>query len=282
MSFKRLLFYVCLIPIGLILISMVIFWMQVRPVKITGNETPDTYKLKYEEVTLTSYDKTKLSAWYIPAVKETDKAILLLHGYPMDKSDLLGTASLYQANFNVLLLDQRYFGKSEGKYCTFGKKESEDAKIAITFLESKGNKNIGIFGYSIGGATAFLTAEKDSRVKAIATYAPYADLKLLTYEQYGKIPFVGKPFTLLMTLWAKILFGNLPSPKSAAERIKIPVLLIQNPKDEVISFEHGKIFKNALNNNYSAQTYFPEHGGTHNEPPLDFEIKTNYFFKNSL
>lgn len=282
MSFKRLLFYIALIPVGLILVSFIVFWMQVRPNKIIGSETPENYKLQYENITITSFDGTKLDAWYIPATKETKKAILILHGYPMDKADLLGTASLYQANFNVLLMDMRYFGKSEGKFFTFGKKESLDVKPALDFLQNKGNESFGIFGFSMGGSTALLAAEKDTRVKAVATYAAFADLKQLLFEQYGKIPYLGKPLSWLILGWGKIFIGTLPSPKTAVQKLQIPVLLIHNPKDEIISFSHGQKLKDALKDNPRTQIYFPEKGSFHNEPPLDFEIKTNFFFKNNL
>lgn len=282
MSFKRLLFYIALIPVGLILISFLVFWMQVRPNKIVGSKTPENYKLKYENVTITSFDGTKLDAWYIPADKETKRAILLLHGYPMEKSDLLGTAFLYHANFNVLLLDQRYFGKSEGKFFTFGKKESLDAKFALDYLESKGNESLGIFGYSLGGTTAVLTAAQDTRVKAVSAYAPYADLKLLADHQFQKLVLLQKPFSMLLIMWAKIFFGNLPNPNLAAAKINIPMLIIHNPNDEIIPLKHSQLLMEAAKKNQDAQFYFPKNSGFHHEPPLDFEVKTNFFFKNNL
>lgn len=282
MSFKRLLFYIAIIPIGLVLVSFIIFWMQVRPNKIIGKETPENYKLQYENVTITSFDGTKLDAWYIPAAKETKKAILLLHGYPMEKSDLLGNAFLYNANFNILLLDQRYFGKSEGRFFTFGKKEALDAKAALDFLENKGNDSLGIFGYSMGGTAAIITAGQDNRVKAVSVYAPYSDLKMLSDYQYQKLGLLNKPFSNLMLMWAKIFFGKLPTPLLEAEKIKVPMLVIHNPNDEIIPIIHSQKILKATKTNQNAQFYFPKNGGLHNEPPLDFEIKSNYFFKNNL
>lgn len=281
MTLKRLSIYLLALATGLILVSLLMLWLNVHPQKIKSGETPEKYKLAYENVSLKSFDGTTLKGWYLPARKPTDKALLLLHGYPMDKGDLLPTASLFEINFNLLLMDLRGFGESGGGSATFGSKEQRDMKYALDFLEQKGNKSIGVFGYSTGGGIALLSASTDSRIKAVATYAAFTDLSGLAENQYKKLGFLDKPMTGLMALWYRLFFGPLPDPAKAAEKITVPVLVIHNQGDEVVPFAQAQKLQAALSKNSSAEFYFPA-AGSHNEPPLDFEIKTNNFFKNNL
>ena len=85
----------------------------------------------------------------------------------------------------MLLVDQRYFGSSEGRATTLGFRERDDLKRMVDFLESRGATSVGVFGFSLGGAVAMLTAAEDPRIRAIVAYAPFADLRALGQEVYG-------------------------------------------------------------------------------------------------
>lgn len=281
MTLKRLSFYLLALMVGFVLISLALFWLAIHPKKIYSNETPEKYKLAYENASIKSFDNIELKGWYLPAKKPTDKAVLLLHGYPMDKGDLLSTASLLEINSNVLLLDLRSFGQSQGYAATFGLKEQKDIKYALDFLEQKGNTKIGVFGYSTGGAIGILAASEDSRIKALSTYAAFTDLPGLVQNQYKQLGVLEKPMSGLLRLWYRLFIGPLPNPAKAAEKIAVPVLIMHNQGDEVVPFSQAQKLQAALYKNASAEFYFPA-GGAHNEPPLDFEIKANYFFKNKL
>ena len=281
MTLKKLFYYLLIIPVGLVLISLGLFWLTVHPQKTRSSETPEKYKLDYENVSLTSFDGTKLAGWYLPAKKPTNKAILMLHGYPMDKGDLLPTATLFEINFNILLVDLRGMGQSGGAVATFGAKEQQDMKYAVDYLESKGNTSIGIFGYAEGGSIGLLAAAQDARIKAAAEYGAFADLPGLVQNQYQKLGVLDKPMAGLVTFWERLFFGLLPNPARAAEKIIAPVLVIHNQGDEVVPFAQAQKLQAALAKNPSAEFYFPA-GGSHSEPPLDFEIRTNNFFKTKL
>ncbi|MCL5009305.1 MAG: alpha/beta fold hydrolase [Patescibacteria group bacterium] len=281
MTLKKLFYYLLIIPLGLVLISLGLFWITVHPQKINSSETPEKYKLAYENVSLAGFDGTKLTGWYLPAKKPTNKAILMLHGYPMDKGDLLPTATLFEINFNILLVDLRGMGQSGGAIATFGAKEQKDLKYALDFLEKKGNTDVGVFGYSEGGSIGLLAASQDKRIQAVAEYGAFTDLPGLVQNQYKKLGILDRPMAGLITFWERLFFGSLPNPAQAAEKITVPVLVIHNQGDEVVPFAQAQKLQAALSKNSSAEFYFPG-GGSHSEPPLDFEIKTNNFFKTHL
>ena len=68
----------------------------------------------------------------------------------------------HRAGFNVLVIDTRCHGKSDGKYNTIGVKESSDVIAWIKLLEGFGIKEVYIHGICIGtSAGIFTLARKD-------------------------------------------------------------------------------------------------------------------------
>ena len=275
-------FYLTIFILGFLAISLWSFYIVVRPPKIILNRNPANFNLPAKEIDLTTTDGVNLSSWFVEGNKE--KVVMFLHGYPAEKSDMLFIASSLYPDFSLLLVDLRYFGKSEGKYTTLGIKEQLDVKAGLDFLESKGFKNIGILGFSLGGATALNTAEKDKRINAIVSYASFADLRTLGYQTYWTLPGLKYPLVELMLLWSKALFSESAiktSPLNAAPNINIPVMLVHSKEDEQISFKHAEKLKDAFQKNPKAQFYFLE-TGLHGELPVDFNIRIKEFFKQSL
>src|SRR5262249_53920351 len=158
-------------------------------------------------------------------------ALILLHGYPAEKADLLPLASALAPTFALLLVDQRYFGASEGHFTTLGFRERGDLKRMIDFLDSRGASSVGVFGFSLGGAVATLTAAEDPRIRAIVAYAPFSDLRVLAQDLYAWMWGVRYPFVAMMRLWSRVLFGadiTQPTPLEAAARLEIPILLVHS------------------------------------------------------
>ncbi len=251
---RRIIRAIAIFAIGFLLISLINFLLFIHPSKIAIRAIPEQFDLPAEQVTLITDDKLKLSAWLIesPEAKEQKRAIIFLHGYPAEKSDMLSLAAPFYPQFSLLLIDLRYFGQSEGRYTTLGIKESKDVRLALTMLEQRGYERIGIFGFSFGGAVGILTAGKDTRVDALATYASFADAKLLGHEVYKNLFFFKYPLVKLMTIWGRVLFGEWiddNSPLNAAKDITIPFLLIHSREDEQIPFSHAKLLEEALTNN---------------------------------
>ena len=75
---------------GFVLLSLVSFWLAVRPPRIAIPLHPDEFRLTVENVTITSDDGVKLAAWLLP--RAGAPAVVLLHGYPAEKADLLPMA----------------------------------------------------------------------------------------------------------------------------------------------------------------------------------------------
>src|SRR2546428_12029603 len=100
------------------LLSLVSFWLAVRPPRIAIPLHPEEFRLTVESVTITAEDGVELAAWLLP--RAGAPAVVLLHGYPAEKADMLPMAAALAPRFTVLLLDQRYFGASGGGAATPG------------------------------------------------------------------------------------------------------------------------------------------------------------------
>ncbi|OHA09408.1 MAG: hypothetical protein A3B37_02500 [Candidatus Sungbacteria bacterium RIFCSPLOWO2_01_FULL_59_16] len=273
------------VVLGFAWFSFYLFWGTVRPGKAALGGTPEQYFLNAERVSVTAADRVRLSGWLIPrAERSGNTAIILLHGYPAAKSDLLPLAAAMHPHFATLLLDMRYFGESGGRMTTLGFRERKDIQKAVDLLASRGYAKIGVFGVSLGGAVGFMAAAEDARIGAVAAYAPFSDLGSMADETYGRFGPLRIVLTEPMFLWARLFFGEDPrivSPFSVAPGFAKPVFLVHNRPDEQISFRNAQRLEVALRGNPYAEFYFPESGG-HQDIPADLYPRLIDFFSRSL
>lgn len=271
------------IVLFLIIFSLLIFFMSIHPQKIITDLAPSDIGLKYEEIDFKSADGIKLNGWLIPNNK-TKAAIIVMHGYPADKANLLGIAEFLAEDFNVFLFDFRSFGKSQGKYTTAGYLERNDLLGAINYLEKEKNlTKIGLYGFSLGGAVALMTQHKN--VKAIVTDSSYAKLSHMVEHMY-RIFFIFKYPLVYLTKLYGILFLKIDiddaSPVDSIKNLKIPILLIHAEKDSQIPASEAYLLHNS---NKKAELWIVEnadHGMTHSVNPEKYEKKVVGFFKENL
>lgn len=259
------------------------FYISIKPPKIISNISPKDLGLDYENITIKTGDGIELSAWFLPSQKENAKTIILLHGYPADKSNILPALSFLAENYNLFLFDFRYLGQSRGEYSTAGAKEVEDLLVAIHYLKSRNINNIGVWGFSMGGAVALMTAPNAPEIKAIVSESSYARLDLMAQELY-RFPLLNYPLAWLTELWAGLFLGiNLRnvSPADSAKNLNIPVLLIHSKNDEVIPFKNALLIQESLKNNNRAEFWFEENL-IHGQLGKKYEQKIEKFFENNL
>jgi fermentation-respiration switch protein FrsA (DUF1100 family) len=111
-------------------------------------------------VSIESYDGLKLSARYLER-EDSDVCVVMMHGYrSAPEIDFSMAAKSYYINgYSVLLPYQRAHGISEGKYITYGVRESRDCKDWVEYaVNTLGKKRIILSGMSMGTATVLLAA----------------------------------------------------------------------------------------------------------------------------
>lgn len=274
----KLALYAALVVGGFLALTLLSFWLAVRPPRVAIPLTPADVKLTVDAVTVPAADGVTLSAWV--AARPGAPAVIFLHGYPAEKSDLLPLAAALAPRFTVMLVDLRYFGGSGGAVTTLGLRERDDLRRAIDVLAARGVESIGVFGFSLGGAVAIGAAADEPRIRAIAVYSPFADLRALGHELYAWMGPVRYPFVGLMRVWSRLFLGadiTAASPEAAARRLTIPVYLIASRDDEQIPFRHAERLRDALAGNPRAEFEFMD-VGRHGVLGPDAEGRLERFF----
>ena len=274
----KLALYAALVVGGFLALSLLSFWLAVRPPRVAIPLTPADVRLTVEEVTVPAADGVSLSAWL--TTRAGAPAVILLHGYPAEKADMLPIAAALAPRFTVMLVDLRYFGRSGGAVTTLGFRERDDLRRAVDVLAARGVESVGVFGFSLGGAIAIAAAVDEPRIRAIAVYSPFADLRTLGHELYAWMGPVRYPFVGLMRLWSRLFLGfdvTAAAPEAAARRLAIPVYLIASRGDEQIPFRHAERLRDALAANPRAEFEFMDEG-RHGVLGPDVERRLERFF----
>jgi len=245
--------------------------------------TPRALGMGYEDVSFKTTDGLTLSGWYIPSQKTTNRTVILLHGYPADKGNILPALSFLHEDFNLLLFDFRYLGESEGNYSTAGAREVLDLAAAIRFLKSRGVKEVGVWGFSMGGAVALMSLKEAPEIKAVVSESSYASLAQMALRLF-RIPVLDYPLGFMVGVWAKLFLGidlREVSPAQAVRGTNIPLLLIHSSSDAVIPFAHAESLKKALAGNPRAHFWFRD-GFAHGQLGLEYQTRVKTFFLKNL
>lgn len=116
---------------------------------------------KKENVFIRSRDGLKLFGTYFPS-EESDRTFLCFHGYTSEGlNDFPCIARFYlEKGYNVLLVDERAHGQSEGTYIGFGCLDRWDAAEWIRYLLGRfgQEQEIYLHGMSMGGATVLMAS----------------------------------------------------------------------------------------------------------------------------
>ncbi len=274
------------ISVIIIAISLLNFYLAVHPTRFKTGITPDKVNLKYENISFKTSDNILIKGWFIHSKNKTDKTIIVCHGYPFDKNNILQGVYFLAERFNLLLFDFRYFGESQGKYTTLGFKEKKDFLAAVDYLKSRNIAKIGALGFSLGAATIIMANSED--VKAIVADSSYANIDKMVERTYFIFPgFTKLPFVFLTKLYAGIFLGMETkdiAPVNDIPEIKVPVLLIHGEKDSQIPVENSKILYEASNKNKTELWIVPEadHGYAHYLYPEIYEQKLFEVFEKNL
>jgi fermentation-respiration switch protein FrsA (DUF1100 family) len=263
-----------------ILLSLFFFYLYVFPKRTISRFDPGQWRMQYQDLTLTTRDGLKLSAWFIPN-KKSEKAIIVCHGYPMDKGNIFGVTDFLAKDYNLLYFDFRAMGKSQGRVSTSGWREREDFLSAVRFLKEKGFNDIGAFGFSMGAAVIFMADSPD--IKCIVSDSSYARLETAMGMIFRNFGFLKWPLKKLVKIWS-IIFLRIDmdsvAPVNFIARLNRPILLIHCRTDTLIPVTEALELRKA--NSRSELLLIPE--GDHGESVFfkDYELVIMKFFKAHL
>ena len=193
-----------------------------------------------EEIDLTARDGIRIHSWLFrsPSAKAS---VIVLHGHGGNKHTCLPLARMLYPAFNILLLDHRGHGDSAGLRTTIGYEERLDVHGAVDVLEARGLGPVGIFGMSMGGATAILAAAEDPRIAVVVADSPYARLRWAV-RQSAVLRGYPRPLTRTIAFLVCLSTAlHLRYRMQAFDPVEVigriaprPILLIHGVEDEII------------------------------------------------
>lgn len=196
-----------------------------------------------EDVWIKSYDDLNLYARFFPC-ENSKKVVICFHGYTSEGSNDYSTlAKFYLENgYNLLIVDERAHGKSEGKYIGFGCLDRYDAELWIEYAIKKLGVDCSILlhGDSMGGATVLMTVglELPEQVKAVVSDCAFTsawDVFSVVLKNMYHIP----PFPIMQIadrmVKRKAGYGlNECNAKEEVKKAEIPILFIHGDSDTFV------------------------------------------------
>src|SRR4030067_1878909 len=204
-------------------------------------DTPEKYGVEYQIENFQAADGTALNAWFFPARGKAVATVLFLHGNAENISThFRNIAWMPDEGFNVLALDYRGYGVSEGTPSLAGMQLDIDAAMRSLLARKERDANrIVIFGQSIGGALAIHYAAHGAyraRVRAVVADSAFSDYRQITREKLAGF-FLTWPVQWLP--WLTINKDYSPAA-SVAALSPVPLLLIHGDRDAVIPLHHSR------------------------------------------
>ncbi len=286
----------------MLLVPLLNLLLGIHPFTFKTDADPSRFGLSYERVEFTTEDQLIIRGWFIPAApfarapgqeatgeKEAVPTIVVGHGYPFDKANILGHVLFLHQRFHLLLIDFRYFGESDGWMTTVGIREQLDVQAALDYLQQRkdiDSTRIGAMGFSMSGST-FIVAQ-DPRIRAIVADSPFASLAKIVESQFFFIPGpLNWAIVALTSLYAKGLLGldiDQASPENTIHSLATPLLLIHGETDSQIPANHSRTLLAKANPELTTLWLIPgaDHGHAHAIAGITYELRVLDFFTTHL
>lgn len=195
-------------------------------------------ELAYDDVWTTSFDGLRLYGRYYACGKR-EKTIILFHGYrSMSRVDFGLVIQVYMdEGYNVLLVDQRAHGKSEGKYICYGAVERYDVPVWVDFIEKNyAPDHIVLDGISMGAATVLMASclPMSDKVRCIIADSAFSSPKAIIADVAKKAYHVPEhPAIDLIGWYAKKLakFDIRLSTIECVRKNKLPIMFVHGKAD---------------------------------------------------
>mmetsp|Transcript_39093 Transcript_39093/g.83186 ORF Transcript_39093/g.83186 Transcript_39093/m.83186 type:complete len:527 (+) Transcript_39093:94-1674(+) len=149
----------------------------------------------------------------------------------------------------VVAFDFSGSGISQGQYVTLGHFEKEDCRTVLEYLRNTGTvSRIGLWGRSMGAATALLHASHDPLVSAMVLDSPFRSIEGIGMDLFAQTSI--RPPTCMVKAALK-MFGRSTKKRTGADVCKVkpiqdvhkcqmPVLVCTADNDRVVLPKHSR------------------------------------------
>lgn len=241
----------------------------------------------FDTVILKTGNGISIDCWYSKKDSAAKGTVILFHGISANKGMLLKEAGEFRyLGYNIVLIDFRAHGNSGGKTTTIGVQESEEVKLAYDFIAAKGEKNIFLWGSSMGAVVvAKAIAEYGLKPSGTMLEMPFESLQSHLRARARAQGFEGapeKPFGFFVAFWMGIergFNGFKHNTVSYAAKINCPVLMQWGALDNYVQKnETDKVYNAIASANKKLVIYErAAHESFVQNDPVKWRIETGRF-----
>ena len=208
-----------------------------------NNYLNEKISFSYEEIFIETDKNIKLKSWFIEKDLNKFKTILIFHGNAGNLFNRIYKLNeLNKLDLNILIISWRSFSGNKGKPSE--KNLYHDAEQAVKWLKAKGldNKNIILYGESLGTGVATELASKNN-FGGIILESPFTSMADAAKIYYPYLP-------------VNLLLRDRYDSESKINDIKTPILIMHGKMDNIVQQKMGlELFEKANNPKFS---YFPD------------------------
>ena len=241
-------------------------WTILHPPRMTDGKavyrlrrlSPGDLGLRFDTEHFTIRDRRtarpmQMATWWIPAASPSAATAVVLHGYADAKVGAIAWAPpLHELGLNVLAIDLRAHGESDGTLCTGGVAEADDVSQVIDQLLARrpnATRHLVLFGASLGAAVAAGVASAREDVSTVVLESPFASYRRAV-RAHARL--VGLPGGFLLGIalrlaeWAAGVRFEQARPVDRIRQIKCPTLVVLGDADLLLEPADVSLLQDAV------------------------------------
>ena len=191
-----------------------------------------------------------------------------------------------ESGYNLLFIDQRAHGLSEGEFSTVGIKESEDVLAWMKYIkETFKQESFTLHCVCVGGSCGLLATTSDKNdhyVEKVIMDGLFINFKDSYRRHYVDLGHRVFPVFHLIWMWFKIYTGvsvKVSSPYNCVKKLDVPILFIHSRNDKYSIPENAQILFDITKTNDKEIVWFDygSHSHIRNVDPEAYDAVVKKF-----
>jgi len=206
--------------------------------RVAEKGDPGSRGLVFRQAWVPAVDGKRLFAWLLPA-KQPTGTLVMIHGWGGNAEFLLPLAEPFQAaGLNVLLVDARNHGRSDGGGPSSLPRFAADVGSAVDWVgrQPEFTGPVALFGHSLGAGAVLLAASDRDDIAAVislAAFAHPADM-MRRFMARRRLPQPLVPLVLRYVEWVIGRRFHEIAPINTVCRLTCPVLIAHGSADNTV------------------------------------------------